>query len=201
MVRARANKRISVAVCLIGAGVVLMACSPKTPEPEPEPEPAPAPIVTAPPKPPAELPTRSPGLWQMTLSEEGSEDQARTMRICTNAEIETQLGITGEDLSGDKCERTALSKLEDGSWGFLAECNMGTGGLTEMSGKIIGDYTRDYTLTVRSQTSGAAVEHMNRVVNMTIKARRQGPCRKGQDAGDVILPTGETFNLITISGQ
>ncbi|MFT4089229.1 MAG: hypothetical protein QM645_00760 [Asticcacaulis sp.] len=198
---ARRIRGMYVVTGLVASGLLLMACSPKAPEPEPEPEPAPAPVVTAPPKPQAELPTRSPGLWQLTLSEEGSEDQARTMRICTNADIEKKLGITGEDLSGDKCERTTVSKLEDGSWGFLAECNMGTGGLTEMSGKITGDYTRDYSLTVRSQTSGAAVEHMNRVVNLTIKAKRQGPCRKDQEPGDVILPTGEIFNLITISGE
>lgn len=185
----------------LGGVAWLAACSPKAPEPEPEPEPVPDPIVATPVKPPAELPTRTPGLWQMTITEEGSEDQARTMRICTDADTEKQLGITGEDLSGDKCQRTAVSKLEDDSWGLLAECQMGTGGSTEMSGKITGDYTRDYVLTLRSQTSGAALDHMNRVVNMTIKAKRLSACRSGQEPGDVILPDGETFNLLTISGR
>ena len=197
----RGFRNTFLAAGLVGAGLCLMACSPKAPPPEPEPEPVMDPIVTAPPpRPPVELPERTPGLWQLNLSEEGSEDQARTMRLCTDAATEKQLGITGEDLSGDKCRRTTVSKLEDGAWGFLAECQMGTGGTTELSGKITGDYSRDYVLTLRSQTSGAAVEHMNRVVNMTIKARRLGPCRSGQKPGDVIL-ADETFNLFTISGQ
>jgi len=147
------------------------------------------------------LPTRQSGLWEMTMSEEGSESESQTMRICIDAATEKQLGITGTDLNGDRCQKTAVSHLEDGSWGLLAECNMGTGGMMEISGKIEGDYTRDYTMTLRTQTTGAALAHMNRVANMTIKSKRLSACKADQKPGDVTLPGDVSFNLFDMAGR
>ncbi|MFT3997982.1 MAG: DUF3617 family protein [Asticcacaulis sp.] len=175
------------------------ACGKKEEPPAPEPEPASA--VAPPPKPMEELPTRLPGLWEMTMSEEGSETESQTMRICIDASTEKQLGITGTDLNGDRCQKTAVSHLEGGAWGLLAECNMGTGGTMEISGKIEGDYTRDYTMTLRTQTTGAALEHMNRVANMTIKSKRISACTGDQKPGDVTLPGDVSFNLFDMAGK
>ncbi|ESQ79700.1 DUF3617 family protein [Asticcacaulis sp. YBE204] len=179
---------------------LLTACGKKEKAPEPEATPAAA-VVEAPPKPMDVLPLRKPGLWDMTMSEEGSESQAQTMQICIDAATEKQLGITGTDLNGDRCQKNTVSHLEDGSWGILAECNMGTGGMMEISGKIVGDYTSNYTMTLRSQTTGAAVPHMNRVVNMTILSKRLGACKAEQKPGDVILPGDVTFNLFDMAGK
>ncbi|MDC7685095.1 DUF3617 family protein [Asticcacaulis sp. BYS171W] len=178
---------------------LLAGCGKKEKAPEPE-----AAVVEAPkpaPKPMDVLPLRKPGLWDMTMSEEGSEAQAQTMQICIDAATEKQLGITGTDLNGDRCQKNTVSHLEDGSWGILAECNMGTGGTMEISGKITGDYTSNYTMTLRSQTTGAAVPHMNRVVNMTILSKRLGACKAEQKPGDVILPGDVTFNLFDMAGK
>ncbi|ADU12359.1 DUF3617 domain-containing protein [Asticcacaulis excentricus] len=181
---------------------LMSGCGKKEQPPAPEPTPASASVAAPPAKPQEPLPTRQPGLWETTLSEEGSESQAQTMRICLDAATEKELGITGTDLNGNRCRNTAVSHLDDGSWGILAECNMGSGGKMEVSGSITGDYTRDYTMTLRSQTTGASLAHMNRVVNMTIRSKRLGACKADQKPGDVTLPGGDvSFNLFDMAGR
>jgi hypothetical protein len=190
--------RISLTRLILFSSVLLVSCGKKE---DPAPPPEPAPVVVPPPKPLANLPVRKSGLWEMTLSEEGSEAQAQTMQICIDAATEKQLGLTGTDLSGDKCKKNAVSQLEDGSWGILAECDMGTGGRTEISGNISGDYTSNYKMTMRSQTTGAAAPHMNRVTNMTILSKHIGACKSGQKPGDVSMAGDVSFNLFEMSGK
>ncbi|GGZ29120.1 DUF3617 domain-containing protein [Asticcacaulis endophyticus] len=186
----------------IGVAVLLAlsACGKK----EEAPPPAPAPVVEAPKPPPMEpMPARKPGLWETAYSEEGSDGVAPVMKICIDAETDKHLGITGNDLSGDKCTKTAVSRMEDEDgkpyWAMIAECDMGSGGKTEINGKFIGDYTSNYTFTARSQTTGAALEHMNRVVNITVKSRRIGACPSSMKGGDVIMPGDVKMNLFDMS--
>lgn len=195
----RADLKAGLAVSLLASLVMMTACGKKEEPPAPAPEPAS--VAPPPPKPQEPLPSRQAGLWETTLSEEGSESQAQTMRICIDAATEKELGITGTDLNGERCHNTAVSHLDDGSWGLLAECNMGSGGKMEVSGNITGDYTRDYTMTLRTQTTGAALAHMNRVVNMTIKSKRLSACKADQKPGDVTLPGDVSFNLYDMAGR
>ncbi|MFN3808514.1 DUF3617 domain-containing protein [Asticcacaulis sp.] len=191
-----------VTLSLLTSVVLMTGCGKKEAPPASEPAPAPASAAAPEPKPQEPLPARRPGLWETTLSEEGSESQAQTMRICIDAATEKELGITGTDLNGNRCRYTTVSHLEDGTWGILAECNMGSGGKMEVSGSITGDYTRDYTMTLRTQTTGAALAHMNRVVNMKIKSKRLSPCKTDQKPGDVSLPGGDvSFNLFDMAGR
>jgi len=147
---------------------------------------------------PQNLPHRQAGLWQTTLSEEGSEETPQVIEICIDDQTDQHLGILGNDLSGDKCTKT-VSQLPDGSWDILAECQMGTGGVNEFSGTIAGDFSKDYSLRVRSQTTGAALPQMNRVTTYTVKSKRIGDCKTGQVGGDVV-GEGISFNLFVMAG-
>lgn len=176
--------------------MALSACNRK-------PEPAPAPIAESSPAvsvvaPPQSLPQRTAGLWHTTMSEEGSDETPQLLEICIDAQTDQHLGVLGNDLSGDKCTKT-VSQLADGSWDILAECQMGSGGVNEFSGTITGDYSKDYTLRVRSQTTGAALPQMNRVTTYTVKSKRIGECKAGQVGGDVV-GEGVSFNLFVMAG-
>lgn len=146
------------------------------------------------------LPAREVGLWQTSISEEGSEETPQTIEICIDAEVDKRLGVLGSDLSGDICKKT-VNRLPDGNWDILAECQMGTGGKNEFSGSISGDYSKDYTMRVRSQTTGAALPHMNRVTTYTVKSKRVGPCKDGQIGGDAVLGGGVSVNLLSMAGK
>ncbi len=144
------------------------------------------------------LPVRQAGLWSITISEDGSADVPQAQQLCMDALTDQHLGILGNDLSGDKCKRT-VSHTADGGWGIIAQCDMGTGGVDEYSGQISGDFSQDYTLKVRSQTTGAALPQMNRVTNYTVLAKRTGACAADQRPGDVVSD-GIKLNLFDMAG-
>jgi len=177
-----------------GCAVLLAACH-KTPE---APPPAPAPVAP-PPKPSQPLPARTPGLWEMQVSEEGSADAAQVLQICIDALTDQKLGILGTDLSADACQKKTFSPQGEGSWNVLAECAMGSGVVTEYSGSIVGDYTKSYAMKVRSQTTGGALPQMNRVTNYVVNAKRLGACASGQSPGDVVNE-GVKMNLFDMAG-
>jgi hypothetical protein len=184
-------------LCAVMAALILpiTACHKK-----PETPPAPAPVVAPAPKPSQPLPARKAGLWQTTITEDGSADPAQVIQVCLDAKVDQHLGILGNDLSGDSCTKTAYAAADGKSWELLAECQMGTGVVTQYSGSINGDYSRDYTLKVRSQTLGGNLPQMNRVTNYRVTSKRVGNCAKDQKPGDLVSD-GVKVNLFDIAGQ
>ena len=178
---------------LLLASLVLAGCH-KKPE-EPPPAAAPAPVVAPKPAPPR--PPRKPGLWQTTVSEEGSAGSPQVLKICIDAMTDQHLGILGTDLSGDTCTTRTFSPQGEGNWGVLAECAMGAGVVTEYSGSVTGDFNSQYEMTVRSQTTGGS--QMNRVTNYVVSSKRLGACAADQKPGDVIND-GVKMNLFGMAG-
>ncbi len=182
--------------CLAAAGpfLALCACHPKPKAPPPPPV-----VAAKPARPPETLPARQSGLWQTTVTEDGSEDTPQSLQICIDARTDRELGVIGTDLSGSTCKKT-VSRTPDG-WDLLAECNMGAGGINEFSGSITGDYSSDYSMKLRLQTTGASLPTMNRVTNYTVASKRTGDCAKDQQPGDVIVNDGFKINLFDMAGQ
>ncbi len=181
-------------VAFSGCALLAAACQKK-----PEQPPA-SPATTAPPKPQEHLPMRQPGLWQTTVTEEGSEDAAQVLKICIDPITDVQLGVLGTDLSASKCNKT-VSHMPDGSWGILASCEMGQGLKTEYSGSITGDYTQDYGMRIRAQTTGVSPQQ-GRVATYVVTSKRIGACAADQRPGDVadVNNEGVRFNLFDMSG-
>ena len=180
-------------LALLGGLAILAGCHQKPDEPPPAVI-APAPVVapkSSPPRPP-----RKPGLWETTLSEEGSPER-QILKICIDALTDQRLGILGTDLSGDTCTTRTFSPQGDGSWGILAECAMGAGVVTEYSGSVTGDFNSQYDMNVRSQTTGGS--QMNRVTNYVVSSKRLGACTADQKPGDVIND-GVKMNLFGMEG-
>ncbi len=176
------------------AGLVLLAACHKKPEEPPPAAVVPAPVVTPKPSPPR--PPRKPGLWETTLSEEGSPER-QVLKICIDALTDQRLGILGTDLSGDTCTTKTYSPQGAGNWGILAECALGAGVVTEYSGSVTGDFDSQYEMNVRSQTTGGS--QMNRVTNYVVSSKRLGACAADQKPGDVIND-GVKMNLFGMEG-
>ena len=189
----QAPRRLLLSFLAAGLCLAAAACHDK-PKAAPE---SPQVAVVAP-KPAAVLPQRLPGLWQTTVTEAGSEDAPQSLQLCLDARTDQHLGILGTDLSGDTCKRT-LSKTAEG-WELLAECNMGSGGVNEFSGSIAGDYTQDYSMKLRLQTTRASLPQMNRVTSYVVQSKRMGDCARDQQPGDVIND-GIKLNLFDMAGM
>jgi hypothetical protein len=182
-------------LALLGGLAILAGCHQKPEEPPPAAVVAPTPVVAPKPSPPR--PPRKPGLWETTLSEEGSPEKPQVLKICIDALTDQHLGILGTDLSGDTCTTRTFSPQGDRSWGVLAECAMGAGVVTEYSGSLTGDFNSHYDMNVRSQTTGGS--QMNRVTNYVVSSKRLGACAADQKPGDVIND-GVKMNLFGMAG-
>lgn len=157
-------------------------------------------VAPAPKPVPPSLPERASGLWETTISEQGSSEPPRRFKICMDKATDQQLGILGTDLSRDTCFKHAVTQNPDGTWAILSECNMGSGGINAFSGSISGDYSQNYTLTLRSQTMGASLPQMNRIANLIVISKRISACDKDQKGGDMI-EGGVKINLFEMAGK
>lgn len=187
----KAARRSLAGPVLLTMVVALSGCHDK-------PKPAP-PVAAKPERPKINLPPRQPGLWQMTVTEDGSIDPPQDLQICIDALTDAHLGILGTDLSGDRCPERTVSQAGDGTLGLLARCDMGAGVVTEYSGAITGDYSRDYSEKLRAQTTSQTLPQMNRVANYIVTAKRLGDCASGQQPGDVVND-GVKVNLFGAAG-
>ena len=117
-----------------------------------------------------------------------------------DAATDKQLGVLNEDLTADRCFKQAQTLNPDGSWQILSECNLGSGGIKSYSGVIEGDYATSYRFTIRAQTMSAKIETLNRVVNLSMIAKRVGTCAKDQVPGDMV-ESGIKLNLYDMAGK
>jgi len=185
--------RMGAAVALVAGA--LSACH-KAPSPPPTAATAAKPAAAA--APVQVLPARQPGLWSITISENGSEDAPQVQQLCMDAVTDLNLGILPNELTGNLCKET-VSHTADGGWGLIAECPRGTAGVYEYSGQISGDYAHDYSEKVRLQVSGAALPQMNHIAHFTVLAKRTGDCAADQTPGDLITD-GTKSNLFDLAG-
>lgn len=149
---------------------------------------------------PGDLPRRNPGLWETTISVQG-EGRVTTTRLCLDAATEAKQSVWGEQASRDMCQKYEMTRQLDGGYRFVSSCNMGPGGVTRSEGVASGDLTSNYTIRMKSTTSGAELELMNRDSEFTIASRRIGPCEAGQRPGDMIMNGRVVANVNEMPGM
>ena len=161
---------------------------------------APSAAAPATPAGPAGLPRRKPGLWEMTMTLQGEDQPPMVTRMCLDAATEAKSSIWGNEMTREMCSKNEMRRQLDGSWKFSSVCNMGSGGVTRSDGSATGDLTTNYVIRMKSSTSGAELEMMNRESAMSIASRRIGPCEPGQRGGDMIMNGRVIANMNDLPG-
>lgn len=146
------------------------------------------------------LPSRQPGLWETSISVKG-EGQPVTSQMCLDAATEARQSIWGGEMSRDMCEKYEMKRQADGSYAFNSTCNLGSGGVTRSQGRASGDLTSNYTISMKSTTSGAELEMMNRDQEFTVASRRLGACKPGQRGGDMFMHGRLVANVNDLPGM
>ncbi len=149
---------------------------------------------------PAALPRRKPGLWEMTMTVHGEDQPPMVTRMCLDAATEAKSSIWGNEMTREMCSKNEMRRQLDGSWKFSSVCNMGSGGVTRSEGSATGDMTNNYVLRMKSSTSGAELEMMNRDSEFTVASRRIGACEPGQRGGDMIMNGRVIANVNDLPG-
>lgn len=136
----------------------------------------------------AELPSRKPGLWDLTMNMGISGVPPRTMQQCIDAAsdqaLHAQAGMGGENCS-KRDVVTAPGKITIDSI-----CNIGGRQVTSHI-VVAGSFDSAYTTTI-SSTGGL------RDTNMTMDAKWLGPCKADQRPGDIIMSNGMKMNVLDI---
>lgn len=149
---------------------------------------------------PNQLPRRQAGLWETSMTVKDEDQPPMTTRMCLDAASEQRSSVWGNEMSRDMCSRYEIVRQADGSFRFGSTCNMGSGGVTRSEGVASGDLTSNYTVRMKSTTSGAELEMLNRDTEFTIAARRLGPCEPGQRGGDMIIGGRVVANINDLPG-
>lgn len=194
-------RAVAAAVLVSALALSVAACKPKPAEdapaapgsvaaPDAAPSAAPAGPVNA-----NSLPHRKPGLWEMTMTLQGEDHPPMVTRLCLDAASEARSSIWGNEMTREMCTKNEMSRQLDGSYKFASVCNMGSGGVTRSEGTASGDLTSNYVVRMKSSTSGAELEMMNRDQEFSIASRRLGACEAGQRGGDMIMNGRVVANL------
>lgn len=140
------------------------------------------------------MPSRKPGLWEVTLVANTGGMPERKMQQCTDEAMDKKLMQMGNDMGGAmgiKCSKNEVKQVGDH---YITEsiCKMGT---TEVSSKadFSGDFKAQYQGEIDSKFNpplmGTAAS------NTKISGRWLGPCAADQKSGDVIMQGGMKINF------
>ena len=191
--------RVFVSASLIGLALVsLAACNPSTPGANGSSAPGAAPGAPAAAGPisAAQFPHRRPGLWTQVTAMDGAATNGPGMQMCVDETSEARMQAFGQHVPGGQCSTPQLTRNLDGSINVSESCDMGANGKTVSTGVIRGDFNTSYSMDLDSQTSGSSIAQLNGEHKMTVSGTWNGPCAAGQRGGDMILPNGQTHNLL-----
>jgi hypothetical protein len=135
-----------------------------------------------------ELPTRKPGLWEMTLLREGTAVGLPAMQHCTDAEIDKEMTTMVGNIQ-EQCSKKDIQKVGD-AYIIDSVCTFG-GATSTAHTEITGDFNSAYTVKVKTSVEGG---RMPGASTLTIQAKWMSACRSDQRPGDIIMP-GVKFNV------
>lgn len=147
---------------------------------------APGPVAAA------ELPTPSPGLWEMKMTMTGAEAAATVSRVCYDAAIAQQAGLMGRQAAAEaNCQQT-FNRQADGALAINSTCTGPDGKPMTTRGVARGDFSKAYTMEFTQDAEAAAG-------SMKIDAARVGDCPADFKPGDMEV-NGMRMNIAGMTG-
>ena len=141
-----------------------------------------------------EIPTRRPGLWEVTINHDGRNTPPQTMQQCTDAETDKLMNAFGGDLSADLCSKQEIKKV-GATIVINATCQIGPIKSTSQS-VVSGDFNSNYTVKVTTKLEGVPAAAQGAAGGTTtIQARWVGACKPDQRPGDIVMANGQTMNI------
>jgi hypothetical protein len=130
----------------------------------------------------SDLPTRRPGLWEMSIKS-GAEPAVAT-RQCIDAATDARLQQAGRGIMGANCSKD-VTRRDGARWIGESECRVGQTTITSRS-VITGDFQQAFRIETTSRYApplmGTAQD------TSVVEARWAGPCPAGWKPGDMELP-------------
>lgn len=136
-----------------------------------------------------EMPTRKPGLWEMSMQTTNAPSQ--TVRQCIDAKTDQQMMRAGQGLSAQQCTRNVFRRDGERYVGE-SECRVGRSVATTRA-VFAGDFDRSY----RGEIDARYAPPLGGVSQskVTIVARWIGACPAGWKPGDMEMPGMGRMNV------
>jgi hypothetical protein len=145
---------------------------------------------------PLELPHQKVGLWQQSVSRDGTAMAAGSSQVCLDAAVEDKMSVFGQQMANKMCQSQKVAHNLDGSWSSDSVCMLGTG--LKMSGHTVvtGNFNSKIVMTTTSTATGAPIASLNGKHETVITSTWLGPCKPGQRGGDMIMANGMKINMM-----
>jgi hypothetical protein len=138
------------------------------------------------------------GQWEITTSTGRSGAAApNKITVCTDEAVQKQMMDMGRGMGKEMCSRFEMR--QDGAR-FVGDsiCKMGESTLTSHS-----------VMTMQGDTGYKTVVNASydppfmgmKETTTSVEGKNVGPCSMGMKPGDVVTPTGQKFNITTMSGR
>jgi hypothetical protein len=136
-----------------------------------------------------DLPTRKPGLWQLTMKYEGAGSPLppQISQQCIDAATDKEMIAYGNNMSREMCSKQDIQKVGEK---IIVEgtCQIGAMSITTHA-EYSGSFDSAFTVNTNSITTGGPALS-NGKSNMITEAKWMGPCKPDQKPGDMIMPVG-----------
>lgn len=139
-----------------------------------------------------DLPTRKPGLWQMTMTFEGHGLPQQTIKQCIDASTDKMMNSMGGQMSNQACSKQDVQRVGD-TIVVDSVCKTGSHNTTTHA-VVSGDFNSDYTVQVASKQDVPSTPGGG-AMKMTIAAKWLGSCAGDQKPGDMIMGNGMKMNI------
>lgn len=126
-----------------------------------------------------ELPSRKPGLWEITMQVTNSPSQ--TMRQCIDEKTDQQMQRLGQGMSQQQCSKNVLKRDGDKYVGE-SECKLGNSVASSRS-VFAGDFDKTYRGEIETRYTPAMAGITQSKV--TLSAKWAGACPSGWKPGDM----------------
>ena len=137
-------------------------------------------------------PARKAGLWKISVSGPASVSMSQCVDA-TSDNLTAQAAMQQQGQSS--CAMGDAHRELGGDYVFSSTCDMGGGAKVETKGRVTGDMSSHYVMTIQNTTTNAANPGMSAAQTMTLTGDYQGPCPSGMMAGDVMGPGGQVIHM------
>lgn len=140
-----------------------------------------------------ELPMRKAGLWDVRMGITGGGVPTMVVQHCTDAATDKDLRSLYSPLTRETCDNHDISKTATGYTGTRT-CKRDDGTVTDTRFELTGDFQSAYQAHLLSRPPDASPEDAPSS-DMTLSAKYLGPCKSGQEPGDIIMMAGMKINI------
>ena len=145
-----------------------------------------------------DIPTRKPGLWELTTTFGQPKLAGHVIRQCTDAATDKLMNSNFGGTAQQNCAKQEMHKT-GGTIVVNSVCTF-AGMTTQSHAVITGSFDSAYKMEVTTKHVSGPVRRafLSGDRHMAIVAKWIGPCAKGQRPGDVMMGNGMKMNVLDL---